>query len=294
MSAIQTNTTAHFHRQVRRPQLFAMLVSVLTVVMVFVGLFEFIPAWIFKNPPDQPHLWHIAELSALAVLLGGCMLGLIRNPRQKTLVAQFVVLSTILLAIGITPFFIGGAGLLLLTAVFIVAYPDRAGLRRLGREGRLSYPLLGITAIFAIFLDPVIHQEIYYQIIGMTTNDVHALHLHWIGSALLMILLLLAGVMASTKRLGWQWLTVLISLTYIFLGIIAMIIPDYAGSWAEWCGLMAIFGGALYIFVMFIEIERGKLRTQVTSPAPTFNEEMYRVQQERQLASAHEGKLVEL
>lgn len=294
MSAIQTNIIGRLHREIRRPQLFKILVSVLTVVMVFVGLFEFIPAWIFKNPPDQPHLWHIAELSALAVLLGGCMLGLIRSPQQKTLVAQFIVLSTILLAIGITPFFIGGAGLLLLTVVFIAAYPDRAALRRLGRTGRLSYPLLGITAIFAIFLDPVIHQEIYYQIIGMTTNDVHALHLHWIGSALLMILLLLAGVMVSTKRPGWQWLTVLIGLTYIFLGIIAMIIPDYAGSWAEWCGLMAIFGGALYIFVMFIEIERSKLRAQVTSPAPTLNEEMYRVQQERQLASAHEGKLVEL
>jgi len=293
MSAIQTNVTGRLHRELRRPQVFTLLVSILTVVMVFVGLFEFIPAWILKNPPDQPHLWHIAELSALAVLLGGCMLGMIRRP-QRILLAQFIVLSTVLLAIGITPFFIGGAGLLLLTAVFIVAHPDRSALRRLGREGRLSYPLLAITTIFAIFLDPVIHQEIYYQVIGMTTNDVHALHLHWIGSALLMILLLIAGIMVSTKRPGWQWLTTLIGLTYIFLGIIAMIVPDYAGSWAEWCGLMAIFGGALYIFVMFIEIERGKLRTQVTAPAPTLNEELYKVQQERQLASAHEGELVEL
>jgi len=294
MSAIQTNATGRFLREVRRPQVFKILVSVLTLVMVFVGLFEFIPAWIFKNPPDQPHLWHIAELSALAVLLGGCMLGMIRNPQQRTLLAQFIVLSTVLLAIGIAPFFIGGAGLLLLTAAFIVAYPDRTALRRVGREGRLSYPLLAITTIFAIFLDPVIHQEIYYQVIGMTTNDVHALHLHWIGSALLMILLLIAGIMVSTKRPGWQWLTTLIGLTYIFLGIIAIIIPDYAGSWAEWCGLMAIFGGALYIFVMFIEVERGKLRTQITTPAPTLSEELYKVQQERQLASTHKGEMVEL
>ena len=163
----------------------------------------------------------------------------------------------------------------------------------MGRTGRLSYPLLGITVIFAIFLDPVIHQEIYYQIIGMT-NDVHAMRLHWIGSALLMIMLLLAGVMVSTKRPGWQWLTTLIGLTYIFLGVIAMIVPDYAGSWAQWCGLMAIFGGALYIFAMFIEIERGKLRTQVASPAPTISEELYKVQQERRLASVHEGELAEL
>lgn len=294
MSTIQTNATGQLHWEARRPQLFKILVSVLTVVVVFVGLFEFIPAWIFKNPPDQPHLWHIAELSALAVLLGGCMLGMIRRPQQRILLAQFVVLSTVLLAIGITPFFIGGAGLLVLTAVFIFTYPDRSELRRVGHTGRLSYPLLGITAIFAIFLDPVIHQEIYYQIIGMTSNDVHALHLHWIGSALLMILLLIAGIMVSTKRPGWQWLTTLIGLIYIFLGVIAMIIPDEAGSWAEWCGLMAIFGGALYIFVMFIEVERGKLRTQPTAPALTLDEELYKVQQERRLASSRDAELVQL
>ena len=294
MSAIQTNAIGRLYRQMQRPQMFKILVSVLTIVMVFVGLFEFIPAWIFKNPPDQPHLWHITELSALAVLLGGCMLGMIRRPQQRILLAQFVVLSTVLLAIGITPFFIGGAGLLLLTAVFIFAHPERSALRRLGREGGLSYPLLGITAIFAIFLDPVIHQEIYYQIIGMTSNDVHALHLHWIGSALLMILLLIAGIMVSTKRPGWQWLTTLIGLIYIFLGVIAMIIPDEAGSWAEWCGLMAIFGGALYIFVMFIEVERGKLRTQGTATATTLDEELYKVQQERQLASTRDGELIQL
>lgn len=293
MSAVQTNSTNRLNREAWRPRFFTILVSVLTVVMLFVGLFEFIPAWIFKNPPDQPHLWHIAELSALAVLLGGCMFGMIRNPLQKTLLAQFIVLSTVILAVGIAPFSIQGVGLLLITAIFIFAYPDRSALRRLGREGRLSYPLLGVTVIFAIFLDPVIHQEIYYQIIGMT-NDVHALRLHWIGSALLMILLLLAGVMASTKRPGWQWLTILIGLTYMFLGVIAMIVPDYAGSWAQWCGLMAIFGGALYIFVMFVEIERGKLRAQVTPPAPTLTDEMYRVQQERQLARTHEAELVDL
>src|SRR5579859_6933647 len=83
MSAIQTNVTGRLHRELRRPQVFTLLVSILTVVMVFVGLFEFIPAWILKNPPDQPHLWHIAELSALAVLLGGCMLGLRIMPNMQ-------------------------------------------------------------------------------------------------------------------------------------------------------------------------------------------------------------------
>ncbi len=290
MSALQTNQIV---RRLLGIRLFGLLTWVLTIVMLFVGLFEFIPAWILRVPADQPHLWHIAELSAIAVLLGGCMLGMTRKPLEKPLLAQFIVLSTVILAIGIAPFFIGAIGFLLISFLFVAAYPDRAVLLHVGRPGRLSFPLLTITVIFAIFLDPVIHQEIYYQIIGMT-NDIHAMLLHWIGSALLMILLLLAGVMVSTRRPGWQWLTVLIGLTYCFLGVIAMIVPNYAGSWAQWCGLMAIFGGALYIFVMFVEIERGKLRASPPPPAPSIADELYQVQQQRQLARTHESELVEL
>ena len=290
MSAILTNQMS---RRLKGIKFFGVLAGVFSVVFLFVGLFEFIPAWILKDAADQPHLWHIAELSAIAVLLGGCMVGMLRKPEEKPLLAQFIVLSTVIAAAGIAPFFIGGLGVLLITGLFVLTYPNRAALLRVGRTGRLSFPLLGVTAIFAIFLDPVIHQEIYYQIIGMT-NDVHAMKLHWIGSALLMILLLLAGVMASTRRPGWQWLTVLIGLTYCFLGVIAMIVPNYAGSWAQWCGLMAIFGGVLYIFILFVEIERGKLRTQISSPMPTLNDELYQVQQQRQLATPNEAEMVEL
>jgi hypothetical protein len=147
--------------------------------------------------------------------------------------------------------------------------------------------------LFAIFLDPVIHQEIYYQIIGMTT-DIHAMLLHWIGSALLLILLIIAGVMASTKGRGWKWLTAIVGINFVFLGVISMIIPDYAGSWAEWCGLMSIFGGLLYILILRVEIERDKLRAAALEPVPTITDELYHVQQEHQLAKPHESDFIEL
>ncbi len=288
----QTNPTAR--SQARRSMLFTILASVLLVVLLFAGSFEFIPAWFLKNPPDQPHLWHIAELSALAILLlGGCMLGMLRKPQEKPLLAQFFVLSTILLAIGITPFNLGGLVLLVIGGLFVLAYPDRRALLRVGRTGRLSLPLLGLTILYAIFLDPVIHQEIYYQVIGMTTNDVHALRLHWIGSALLLILLLIAGFMASTRGRGWKWLAVITGINYCFLGLISMIIPDYAGSWAAWCGLVSIFGGILYLFFVRVEIEKVKVAQDTTVP-PTFTAELYEVQQERQLARTHEADLKEL
>ncbi len=295
MAVTQTDQTNPVARaQTRRDLLFTVLVGVLAVILLFAGTFEFIPAWFLKNPPDQPHLWHIAELTALAMfLLGGCMIGMLRNPLEKPLLAQFFVLSAIILAIGITPFNPGGLVLLLIAAVFILAYPDRRALLRVGRMNRLSLPLLGLTILYFIFLDPVIHQEIYYQVIGMTSNDVHALRLHWIGSALLLTLLLIAGVMAASKSKGWRWLAVIVGINYIFLGIISMIIPDTAGSWAEWCGLVSIFGGVLYLILVWVENERGKVSADTTEPR-TFSTELYEVQQERQLAKPHEGDLKEL
>jgi len=295
VAATQTGQTNPIARtQARRDLLFTILVGVLAVILVFAGSFEFIPAWFLKNPPDQPHLWHIAELTALAMfLLGGCMIGMVRSPLEKPLLAQFFVLSAIILAIGITPFNPGGLVLLLIAAVFILAYPDRRALLRVGRVNRLSLPLLGLTILYFIFLDPVIHQEIYYQVIGMTSNDVHALRLHWIGSALLLTLLLIAGVMAASKGKGWRWLAVIVGINYIFLGIISMIIPDTAGSWAEWCGLVSIFGGVLYLILMWVENERGKVSTDTTEPR-TFSTELYEVQQERQLAKPHDTDLKEL
>ena len=292
MAATQTNPIAR--AQTRRDLIFTVLAGVLAIILVVAGTFEFIPAWILKNPPDQPHLWHIAELTALAMfLLGGCMIGMVRNPLEKPLLAQFFILSAIILAIGITPFNLGGLVLLLIAAAFILAYPDRRSLLRIGRVHRLSLPLLGLTILYFIFLDPVIHQEIYYQVIGMTSNDVHALRLHWIGSALLLTLLLIAGFLAASQGKGWRWLAVIVGINYIFLGIISMIIPNTAGSWAEWCGLVSIFGGVLYIILVWVENERGKIATDTAEPR-TFSTELYEVQQERQLAKPHDADLKEL
>ena len=295
MAATQTGQTNSIDRsRARSDMLFTVLVGVLALILLIAGTFEFIPAWILKNPPDQPHLWHIAELSALAVfLLGGCMLGMVRNPLEKTLLAQFFILSAILLAIGITPFNLAGLVLLPIAALFILAHPDRRALLRVGRANRLSLPLLGLTILYFIFLDPVIHQEIYYQIIGMTSNDVHALRLHWIGSALLLTLLLIAGFLAASKGRGWRWLAVIVGINYIFLGIISMIIPNTAGSWAEWCGLISIFGGILYLILVWVENERGKIAADTTEPR-TFSTELYEVQQERQLAKPHDTEFKEL
>lgn len=265
--------------QIDKKKMFTFLAVGFSAFLLIAGTFEFIPAWVLRDAADEVHLWHIAELSALAaLLLGGVMLALIRRPEEKPLLAQFFLLSLVILSIGFIPFDIEalllginlsipvlglgnlslnpvGFAFLLLAGVFALAYPDRRALLSFKLKGRISIPLLLLTLVFAVFLDPVINKEVYYQIIGVTNSDAHALELHWIGSALLMVLLIVAGLMASTKRPGWKILGFITGEVYLFLGVITMIVPTYAGSWGEASGLFAIFGGVLYMLIVLAESE---------------------------------------
>src|SRR5712691_2387203 len=251
-----------------RPRVFTFLTVFLSIVLLVAGTFEFIPAWILRNPPDAIHLWHIAELTALsAILLGGVMFGLVRKAEEKPLLAQFIVMSVIILAVGLTPFDIRLVGLLLLAGLLVLAYPKPRALLSFSHKGRISAALLAITVLLAVILDPIIQQEIHYQIIGMSENDAHALLLHWIGSALLYVMLILAGVLASTKRPGWKWLGIITGSTYCYLGVIALIVPGYAaGAWSEAGGLFALFFGALYILITLAEAEG--ISQDVSAPVP--------------------------
>jgi hypothetical protein len=251
-----TIETHRFDWKKRRPRVFTFLAVLLSIILVIAGTFEFIPAWIMKNPADSIHLWHIAELTAIAILLGGVMFGLVRKAEEKPLLAQFIIICVIILAVGIAPFFMPVGGLLLLAALLALAYPKPRALLSFSHKGRISAALLAITVLLAVILDPIIQQEIHYQIIGMSENDAHALLFHWIGSALLYVMLILAGVLASTKRPGWKWIGIVTGLTYCYLGVIALIVPGYAaGAWSQAGGLFALFLGALYILITLAEAE---------------------------------------
>jgi hypothetical protein len=251
-----TIETSHMNAKKRRSKVFTFLTVILSIVLLIAGTFEFIPAWILKDPADSIHLWHIAELTAIAILLGGIMFGLVRKAEEKPLLAQFIVMSFIILALGIAPFSIPVLGLLPLAGLLVLTYPKPRALFSFSHQGRMSIALLVITVPLAVILIPIIQQEIHYQIIGMTENDAHAQLLHWIGSALLYVLLLLAAVLASTKRPGWKRLGIITGLTYCFLGVIGLIVPGYAaGAWSEAGGLFALFFGALYILITLAEAE---------------------------------------
>jgi MFS family permease len=251
-----TIETPHKNLKKWRSRVFTFLTVFLSIALLIAGTFEFIPAWILKDPADSIHLWHISELTAIAILLGGVMFGLVRKSAEKPLLAQFIVMSLIILALGIAPFSIPVVGLLPLAGLLVLTYPKPRALFSFSHQRRMSIALLAITVPLAVILIPIMLQEIHYQIIGMTENDAHAQLLHWIGSALLYVLLILAGVLASTKRPGWKRLGIVTGLTYCFLGVIGLIVPGYAaGAWSEAGGLFALFFGALYILITLAEAE---------------------------------------
>ena len=193
---------------------------------------EYIQAWVLRDPAESVHLWHIAELVALlGILLGGTLLSLMHRPQDKPLLAQFFVISMVLCAIGIMPFEIKAGALL-----------------SFSRQGPISLSLLWFSLLLAFFLAPIAWRELQWQIIGMSEGDIHALVLHWIGSVLLMALLVLAGVLSATRRPGWEALGIITGVTYCFLGV--MILQDaYAGSWSGGLGLIAIIAGVWYIII---------------------------------------------
>jgi len=237
------------------------------------------------NTHEAVHRWHQSELLALAVIvLGGTLMAMLWRPLLKPLLAQFFVISIIATVACIAPFEPKALAALLVAAIFVVAYPDKRALLGFSREGKVSMPLLGISILIAIFLLPTAWHEMELQAIGMKSNDVHALLFHWAGSALLMILLVIGGFLAATKRAGWKELGTIVGGTFCYLGLIAMIIPMQTGSWGGASGLYAISIGIWYMLFTFLEARNtGKTVTEpVVENSPEEPLLIHKVQPERE------------
>ena len=233
--------------------LFRSVATVVALAFMAVSGSEFVKAWILGDPAESIHLWHIAELVALlSILLGGTLFSLLHQPEEKPLLAQFFVLSMGISAIGIMPFEIKAGVLLLIMVLFLATYPRFRILLNSRPQGPISWTLLVASLLLTVMLAPRAYQEIQWQIIGMVEKDIHALDLHWIGSAVLMILLFLSGILSATRIAGWKELSIITGATYCYLGVTAMFLQDgYAGSWSGGYGFIAITAGVFYIIAAF-------------------------------------------
>jgi len=241
-----------------RPRIFTAFTGILA--FVFVIIIGAVTMLEVTNIQEEIHRWHQAELAALGVmLLGGAMMSLLWRPQQKPLLVQFFGLSVILLSIGIGFFQIQALGLIVLALAFMAVYPRTGDLFRFWHKGAVGISSLVLSLIAAVLYLPEAWMELKWQIVGMTTHDVHALQFHWIASAVLIVLLVLAGVLASTRRPGWKELSVIAGGTFCYLGLIAMIAPDLTGSWGGARGMFAIIIGIWHILIPLLNTRKAEV-----------------------------------
>jgi hypothetical protein len=222
--------------------------------------------------PSIIHRWHEAQSGAfMTILLGGTLLALLWKPQNKPLLMQYLLLSIgIVCLLFATATGIGFMPIALVIgvafiAILVAAYPRPRDLLNLRSDASLSYPLLAITIITAILLAPIIARELNYQILGMTQQDVHALNYHWLTSVVLALLLILGGSLASTRRPGWRALAVIIGIAYLYLGSIALILPDYAGCWGTIGGILALLSGLAYVSITLFEVQKTRRAARVSA-----------------------------
>jgi hypothetical protein len=222
--------------------------------------------------PSIIHRWHEAQSGAfMTILLAGSLLALLWKPQTKPLVMQYILISIgivcILFAtatgVGFMPVVLV-VGLVFI-AILAAAYPRPRDLLSFRSDASLSYPLLAVTVVAAILLAPIIARELNYQILGMTQQDVHALNYHWLTSVALALLLILGGSLAATRRPGWRVLAVIIGIAYLYLGSMALLLPDYAGSWGTIGGVLGLLAGLAYIGVTLLEVQRARRAAQETT-----------------------------
>jgi hypothetical protein len=94
---------------------------------------------------------------------------------------------------------------------------------------------------------------------------VHALNYHWLTSVVLALLLILGGSLAATRRPGWRAVACMIGIAYLYLGSMALLLPDYAGSWGTIGGVLGLLGGLGYMSVILIEVQRTRRAARVSS-----------------------------
>ncbi len=208
-----------------------------------------------KTFHPEIHRWHDAMWGILnAILVGGSLLALIWQGQKRPLLAQFFALamlicSIVFIAVDPTHFF---EYIPLITfVVFLAAYPAPRALLNFAPEGRISIPLLALGTLAALLLAPDVYRNIVLQIYDRTSE--HGQNFHWLLSALTDVLLVVAGLLTSTKRPGWKSLAVITGIAFIYAGAAAITVPYHPGSWGTIGGVISTLGGINFIAATFYE-----------------------------------------
>jgi len=243
--------------------IFTILASVVAFFLL-TNLFRLAAPWASMTwyPHDDPrllnpdlHRWHEAMWGAVTgILIGLVLLSLLWRPRENPLLIQFLALVVFGAALIVLPFEPSLLFVILMLTLVIVSYPMPRALLDFSHEGPISRPLLIFSLPAALLLVPYMLRLEFWQIQGV--GGEHATANEWVSDVEHSFFLLIAMFLASTKRPGWKALGILTGVVFVYLGIAALALPNYAGSWGVTGGILALIGGLLYIAVTIREVRK--------------------------------------
>lgn len=223
---------------------------------------------IVLHPPEPDytqslHAWHQGQWAAqVGLLLGASLLFSLWRPRTKTLLMQFFMAGT-LLHIGVNVV-VARSGIeewpwlvYLIEAAFpllmLLVFPAQRTLFDFRPLGNTSRPLLVLSGLAFLALLP---SSIEAWRLHATTTGEHIQHHCWACAVALAALLVFGGVMSATKRPGWNILSMLVGITFVYLGFAAIATVGAPGSWGVGGGLLSIAGGVAFVVVTVLEARR--------------------------------------
>lgn len=233
----------------KRRIIFPILAGLLAVVawVLLDGVREGISPWslhIDYDPQPELNKWHHASHgAAVGILFGGSMAALTWRSAQRPLLLWMYLLGfttlgavyTVADASGVAPFVVVIA---VAATLLIAAYPDRRAFLTLPRPGA-SRTLLGLTALAAAGMAPAVIRAMTH-VTDEPAFEGAADPARWGADIIICLVLVIGGLLVSSKRGGWLPLGIIIGIDFLYLGAAALTIPDQAGSWGTLGGVLSI------------------------------------------------------
>jgi hypothetical protein len=246
-------------RRDRNMLLFRIAAGLIAVGLLLVDGIGILAPWFdlkcYRAVSYEPALqrWHDARWGAYAgILLIGSLLALLWRPGARPLLLQFLVLSAAVLS-AITVPFDPFAGIIRTAAIalLVALYPHRDTLARFPWPDRLSRPLLALSMATAVLLA----LDAWLSIRSALART-HAIDRGPAEAIILAATLVLASLLAATKRPGWQALGLLSGTALIYLGLAAAKLPAQPGAWGATGAALATLGGWAYVGATWWEARR--------------------------------------
>jgi len=224
------------------------VLAALAALLFMTNLRLVLEPWLAQGGPDFRQ-WSDAMTVAIAILTVGSLLATIWKPRAMPLPLQYLAIATVLAVIEVAPFEGPYIFFVVIPLVLVIAaYPEPRDLMRLSPEGSISRPLLALGLLATVLLAPGLWLAFSRELQGMSGD--------WISNFEHTVSLLLAGILASTKRPGWWVLGILTGTAFLYLGAAALAVSDAPGSWGAAGGILALLCGAGYIALTLFEVRR--------------------------------------